>query len=153
VANKLHAKQHNGKAANVARNGGEAACGLCHKSTKLTKTECCGRWICDDYAKYVLFSYARNSCARNHQRYTLCAFHHNEEHKGDWQDCQLCREEFKTEIYVWYGTNEFNFVKLPNPPSYEPTRCVTCNRIIRLGKGGYSMLGHDYTCSRCVNLK
>ena len=47
-------------------------CGLCGKTRKLTKTECCGQWICDDEEKYVIFSYARNSCSRNHQRYTLC---------------------------------------------------------------------------------
>ena len=35
-------------------------CGLCGKSGKLIKTECCGQWICDDEDKYVLFSYARN---------------------------------------------------------------------------------------------
>jgi len=51
------------------------SCGLCGKSEKLTRTECCGAWICDDEDKYVLFSYAYNSCYRNHSRYTLCASH------------------------------------------------------------------------------
>ena len=32
------------------------ACGLCGKTKKLTKTECCGNWICDDEHKYVVFS-------------------------------------------------------------------------------------------------
>ncbi len=45
-------------------------CGLCGKTKNLTKTECCGQWICDDEHKYVLFSYAQNSCFRNHHRYT-----------------------------------------------------------------------------------
>jgi hypothetical protein len=85
------------------------------------KTECCGQWICDDEDKYVLFSYERNSCYRNHRRYTLCAFHHDEEHKGNWKDCVECRNAFETEIYVFYGTNEFNFEKLENPPAYLPT--------------------------------
>jgi hypothetical protein len=57
-------------------------CGLCGKRGKLTKTECCDQWICDDTENYVLFSYARNSCARNHGRYTLCAHHYNEGHQG-----------------------------------------------------------------------
>ena len=47
-------------------------CGLRGATTNLTKTECCGNWICDDEDQYVLFSYARNSCYRNHDRYTLC---------------------------------------------------------------------------------
>ena len=47
------------------------SCGLCGKKTKLIQTECCGNWICDDADKYVMFSYARNSCYRNHDRYIL----------------------------------------------------------------------------------
>ena len=50
-------------------------CGLCGKTKNLTKMECCGNWICDDEHKYVMFSYARNSCHRNHLRYTLCGYH------------------------------------------------------------------------------
>lgn len=34
-------------------------CGLCGKTRNLTKTECCGNWICDDYDKYVLFPMPR----------------------------------------------------------------------------------------------
>ena len=75
-------------------------CGLCGKAEKLIKTECCGNWICDDEHKYVLFSYARNSCHRNHSRYTLCAYHYNEGHVGDWKGCKECRESFETEMYV-----------------------------------------------------
>ena len=36
-------------------------------------------------------SYGRNSCARNHSRYTSCAAHHNEGHGGAWKDCQTCK--------------------------------------------------------------
>lgn len=31
-------------------------CGLCGSTKNLTKTECCGNWICDDEDEYVLFS-------------------------------------------------------------------------------------------------
>lgn len=93
-------------------------CGLCGKTRKLTRTECCDKWICDDEDKYVLFSYARNSCDRNHRRYTLCGFHHTEEHPGRWTECKRCRDEIaEAEMYVWYGTNDYNFEKLKNPPS------------------------------------
>ena len=126
-------------------------CGLCGKTRKLTKTDCCGKWICDDEYKYVLFSYARNSCHRNHSRYTLCAYHHNEEHDGDWKDCEECRNSFKTEIYVWYATNEYNFEKLPNPPTFEPTKCSTCGKVIALGEDEYSTLGDDFWCEKCTN--
>jgi len=125
-------------------------CGLCGKTKNLTKTECCGNWICDDEHKYVLFSYATNSCSRNHRRYTLCGSHYTEGHSGDWKDCPKCQEGIKTEMYVWYGTNEYNFEKLPNPPKYEPTHCAACGEVIRLGEDGYSTLGDDYWCDRCM---
>jgi hypothetical protein len=124
-------------------------CGLCGKTKNLTKTKCCGQWICDDEDQYVLFSYARNSCNRNHDRYTLCSYHHNEGHTGDWKTCQKCREDFESEIYVYYGTNEYNFEKLENPPDYEPTRCAKCNQVIVLSEGGYSMRGGEYYCANC----
>lgn len=126
------------------------SCGLCAQSTKpLTRIECCGEWICDDESEYVLFSYAHNSCHRNHSRYTLCSSHYNEGHEGRWQDCQDCREGFETEMYVWYGTNEYNFVKLENPPTYEPTKCAKCKRVIRLAEDGYSMKSGKYYCYKC----
>ncbi len=96
-----------------------------------------------------MFSYARNSCHRNHSRYTLCAYHYNEEHKGDWKDCKKCRKDFETEMYVWYGTNEYNFEKLPNPPSYEPTKCAKCGKIIQLGTDGFTRWKGEYWCEKC----
>lgn len=133
-----------------AQAGGAARCGLCGKTRKLTRTECCGNWICDDEGTYVPFSYARNSCDRNHRRYTLCGSHHAEEHPGPWTDCRACREGFETEMYVWYGTNEYNFEKLKNPPSYAPTRCSKCGTVMVLSEGGYSTLGTQYFCEACT---
>ena len=126
-------------------------CGLCGSTTKpLTRTPCCGNWICDDEEDYVLFSFAHNSCHRNHHRYTLCSSHHNEGHKGRWQDCQKCRKSFETEMYVWYGTNEYNFEKLENPPSFEPTHCAKCGRVIHLGTDGYTRHPNgEYSCEVC----
>ncbi len=132
-----------------ARKGSGARCGLCGKRSKLTRTECCGQWICDDEDSYVIFSYARNSCSRNHRRYTLCGYHSTEEHAGDWRDCQQCRKDIETEMYVYYGTNEYNFVKLENPPSYSPTRCRKCRAVIRLAEDAYTMKGTGYYCERC----
>ncbi len=125
-------------------------CGLCGKAKKLTKTECCDQWICDDEDTYVLFSYARNSCSRNHSRYTLCGSHYAEGHSGHWQECPTCRKDFDTEMYVYYGTNEYNFEKLENPPAYEPTKCSRCGAVIVLSEGGYSQRGREYLCGRCT---
>ena len=127
-------------------------CGLCGKSGNVVRTECCGNWICDDEDEYVLFSFARNSCHRNHRRYTLCGYHHQEGHEGHWQDCAQCRKDFESELelYVHHGTNEYNFETLRNPPEYEPTRCAKCNAIIVLSEGGYTMSPKEgYLCGKC----
>lgn len=126
-------------------------CGLCGKSRKSRfKTDCCGNWVCGDESDYVLFSYSRNICSRNHRRFTLCGFHHTEEHPGDWKICQRCPKEIgEPEMYVWYGTNEYNFEHLANPPAFEPTRCAKCGKRIVLADGGYSSLRGVYTCDGC----
>ncbi|MEW6684837.1 MAG: hypothetical protein AB1393_01340 [Candidatus Edwardsbacteria bacterium] len=54
------------------------------------------------------------------------------------------------EIYVWYGTNEYNFEKLENPPAYEPTKCAKCQTIIHLGTEGFSVRGDEYLCEKCT---
>lgn len=125
-------------------------CGLCGATKKLTKTECCQQWICNDEDNYVPFSYGHNSCHRNHRRYTLCGYHHTEEHKGPWQGCEACKEDFEIEVYVHYGTNDYNFERLKDPPNFEPTHCATCKKVIKLGEGGYSMKGEKYWCPKCT---
>lgn len=134
------------------RSSESSRCRLCGKTRKLTKTECCGNWICDDEDSYVLFSYARNSCSRNHRRFTLCGYHHAEEHPGRWMECQKCRGDFETEMYVWYGTNAYNFEKLQNPPAYEPTRCSGCKAVIVLSEDAHSLKGGKYLCEACTNI-
>ena len=145
-------KKKRGIKATVARGSVGPRCGLCGKARRLTRAECCGQWICDDEDTYVLFSYARNSCFRNHRRYTLCGYHSAEEHPGDWRECQQCRKGFETEMYVYYGTNEYNFVKLEHPPSYQPTLCKECGGVIHLAEGAYTMKGKGYYCERCSPL-
>ncbi len=113
------------------------------------KSDCCGQWICDDEVSYRVFSYARNSCARNHRRFTLCGYHYAEEHLGRWQDCRKCRQGFETELYVYYGTNKYNFEALPDPPTFKPTLCHKCGTHIRLGRDAYSRLGEKYLCANC----
>ena len=128
---------------------GTRRCGLCGKTGRLTRTDCCGNWICDDEASYRVFSFARNSCARNHGRLTLCGFHFNEGHDGQWQSCAECRRQFEPEMYVYYGTNEYNFSVLADPPAFLPTLCAECGERIVLGVGGYSRLGDNYFCAAC----
>lgn len=127
-------------------------CGLCGGTRKkVAKTWCCGNWVCGDERDYVLFSYARNICSRNHRRFTLCGYHAAAEHKGDWQTCKQCRDDFfhELEMYVWYGTNEYNFTRLENPPAFKPTYCGKCGRRLILPDGGYSDLCGEYRCENC----
>jgi hypothetical protein len=100
-----------------------------------------------------MFSYSRDICVRNHRRLTLCGYHHTEGHEGDWKTCQRCRDDFRHELemYVWYGLNEYNFEKLPNPPSFEPTLCAGCHRVICLPEGGYSAFKSLYACKKCLD--
>jgi len=53
-------------------------------------------------------------------------------------------------MYVWYGTNEYNFEKLVNPPDYAPTTCVGCGTIIRVNQDGYSHGPDGYRCHVCT---
>lgn len=133
----------------ILKRGGAPRCGLCGKTDKLIPTRCCDNWICDDEGKYVIFSYARNSCHRSHDRYTLCSFHY---HKGDWRECSECRKSFDTEDYVDMATNEYNFVKLQNPPKYALTKCAKCKAVIKRAEGGYSMKGREFFCMNCSGL-
>jgi hypothetical protein len=124
-------------------------CGLCGKSKRLTRTPCCGNWICDDEHEYVPFSYERNSCFRNHTMHTICGVHHFQEHQGRWQDCSECRERDPLELFVHLATNEYNFEKLENPPSFEPTYCSACGVPVRLSRDGYKMDSKGITCLAC----
>ena len=136
--------------ARTTTQGPKPRCGLCGKTTRLTKTECCDQWICDDEDNYVLFSYAHTSCSRNHRRYTLCGHHSAEGHPGTWQECPTCRTDINTEIYVYFGTNDYNFEKLANPPPYEPTKCSVCGKVIVLSEEGYSISRGAYRCELCM---
>jgi hypothetical protein len=124
-------------------------CGLCGKRDRLTQTECCQQWICDDAHTYALFSYARNSCYHNHGRFTLCGFHYHERHRGEWKTCEPCRRAFATELYVYFGMNAYNFERLENPPAYEPTLCSVCQRRIRLGEDSYGTRAGRHICWSC----
>jgi hypothetical protein len=125
---------------------------LCGKRKKLTRTQCCGQWICDAEDSYVLFSYAHNGCARNHRRNTLCGFHFVEEHKGSWQDCKRCRRDIEAEMYARFGTNDYNSEKLANPPAYAPTRCAGCGKVIKLATEGNTLSKDGTYCINCYSL-
>jgi len=53
-------------------------------------------------------------------------------------------------MVAWYGTNEYNFEKMPDPPPYDPTKCSRCGVIINLGPDGYTRSGDEYWCKSCA---
>lgn len=53
-------------------------------------------------------------------------------------------------MYVHFGTNEYNFEVLENPPNYKPTKCGRCGAVIVLANGGYSQGADGYRCGKCA---
>lgn len=88
---------------------GGAKCFVCHSSSlevDITYTECCNLPVCDNSHEYQMMSYSRDFCQRSHDRYTSCASHCQEEHKGDWRDCVECNNE-RDGARPFYSTNGF----------------------------------------------
>ena len=148
-------------------------CGLCgSRSGPFTRTECCNKLICDDEGSYVLLSYSRQHCHRNHRRYSQCAYHHDESHQGKWQECATCRDDL-TALLPNGSINYDWAVRVANNPSLPyrfnfredclefdwkeevkyPT-CLMCGKDINTWMDGYSMaMCHDgFYCLTCGGL-
>ncbi len=82
-------------------------CGICGSTKNLEKTECCGEWVCMDNA--VAANGKTSKCHPFHRRYTICSYHHDLGHDGDWNDCQMCKDSFPKPVYVEMSENDYNF--------------------------------------------
>src|SRR5688572_25056305 len=92
----------------MARVAAGGRCELCRKPAEhLRKTECCGRMVCLLLSSGAIVS--KRSCLIKHGRFTLCGAHDAERHRGDWKTCKVCPKTWEPEMYVWYGTNKWNF--------------------------------------------
>lgn len=100
--------------------GDQIKCGLCKKTNtesfdacgkQLIRTKCCQNWICDDSHEYVINSFKKTSCWRNHERYTQCGIHFKKGHKEEWQTCKQCEYDNKSDMvtYIDHASNEYNF--------------------------------------------
>ena len=79
-------------------------CRFCgEESEPLVKTRCCEQWICCD-TDYVSIS-GGGYCQLEHENYSACFFHYNENHRGSWRDCKECQDFFEEEQYKY----ELNF--------------------------------------------
>ncbi len=119
-------------------------CGLCGRAGGLARTECCKRWVCGHQIRDGRH-FAPSPCYQKHERFTLCGFHWAEQHDGSWQECERCRREFPTEMYV------YNFEPLKNPPTFEPTHCAKCGVVISLSRDGHTRSGGEYWCAACAD--
>lgn len=93
---------------NAENNG--TFCGLC-ESTRgpFIQTECCGNWVCDTEGQYEIGSYEREGqCHRNHRYGSICAWHHQEDHDGDWKECQRCVDDFHPYDYAVKASSQGN---------------------------------------------
>lgn len=85
----------------------EVRCGICGETKNLEKTECCGEWVCMDDTSSS--NPKPNKCHTFHRRYTICSYHHDLGHTGDWRECRTCKESFPAVVFVEMSENEFNF--------------------------------------------
>jgi hypothetical protein len=91
------------------KNPGEH-CRFCGESSvPLVKTRCCEQWICCDTS--FISIRGGGYCQFEHEHYSMCHFHYNERHKGQWQECEECKIFWK-ESYGEYPPG------LRNEPEY-----------------------------------
>eukprot|EP01029_Cantina_marsupialis_P004276 TRINITY_DN1430_c0_g4_i1.p1 TRINITY_DN1430_c0_g4~~TRINITY_DN1430_c0_g4_i1.p1 ORF type:complete len:263 (-),score=43.21 TRINITY_DN1430_c0_g4_i1:210-998(-) len=140
-----------------AESKGKKACIICGSKRNLTLTECCGMPVCDNEDEYVMFSYSREFCIRNHSRYTLCGFHATEGHDGDWRECSKCFDDLRGEAISWYGTNGWNCTPMLEKDIKKDDmlseKCVHCGGRIMTGFEGHSSSRDGISCETCSNIR
>ncbi len=136
----------------MLRKNGPKTCGICGSKGPLTKTSCCDELICDDIKNDQGVPVEQSECRRNHEKYTLCHHHYRNEHEGDWKECKECRDSFDTEMYVYYGTNEYNVEVLDDPPDYAPTECAECGTVVDRSRDAHQMTQDGILCADCCEI-
>ena len=63
----------------------------------LVKTPCCQQWICCDTA-FLSFR-GGGRCQVEHERFSLCYSHYEDQHGGPWESCQKCRDFWSPRDY------------------------------------------------------
>jgi len=82
-------------------------CFICGDDTApLVRTPCCKQWVCCDTA-YLSYQ-GGGYCQFEHENSSICHFHHNEKHQGNWQDCEECILFFGNEEFDLMSKNQMN---------------------------------------------
>lgn len=85
-------------------------CRFCgNAKAPLVKTPCCHQWICCDTAFLSLRGGGR--CQVEHERFSMCYSHYEDQHDGPWESCQKCREFWSPRDYQRYAENPINWPK------------------------------------------
>lgn len=133
-------------------------CGLCRaRKPPFKYTECCRRVVCADEGNYVLMSYGRNSCSRNHNRYTNCSNHNQAGHAGRWQDCAACKNGYDEYDWWTFGSNPPDLAACCNFPDDvlqgpRPSLplCSGCRRPVDTATEAHSFGATGLCCMACT---
>ena len=105
-------------------------CRKCGDIDNMGYSTCCDRALCKD-------------CLWGHERYSRCAFHSNEGHKGSWKTCEECEAEgdcFEDSLYGFSDEED---------EEDTPKKCKRCQEDIDLLKSDYTKKGKDFYCIEC----
>jgi hypothetical protein len=73
----------------------------------LVQTPCCQQWSCCDTA-FMSFR-GGGRCQVEHERFSLCYSHYQDQHGGPWESCQQCRDFWSPQDYKSYAENPINW--------------------------------------------
>ena len=73
----------------------------------LVQTPCCQQWICCDTALVSFRGGGR--CQVEHERFSLCYSHYEDQHGGPWESCQTCRDFWSPRDDKTYAENPINW--------------------------------------------
>ena len=83
-------------------------CRFCGEAkAPLVKTPCWQQWICCETA-FLSFR-GGGRCQVEHERFSLCYSHSQDQHGGPWESCQPCREFWSPRDYKIYAENPINW--------------------------------------------
>jgi hypothetical protein len=73
----------------------------------------------------------------------MCAFHHNESHKGDWRDCARCAT-----TSLWQAQHQFQWLAPKTAPDPHDT-CSKCGKGFLSDLDGYTYGVGGMLCLKC----
>jgi hypothetical protein len=87
---------------------GDEHCRFCGDAkAPLVKTPCCEQWICCDTA---FWSFRGGGyCQVEHERFSLCYSHYEDQHRGPWESCQKCRDFWSPRDYKTFAEHPMNW--------------------------------------------